>query len=61
MCIACELSFWNLIDALPPEDLERILREQAARFSCEAGEGEPPSAAQPPAPDERNLGVKSRE
>ena len=20
MCIACELSFWNMIDALPPED-----------------------------------------
>jgi hypothetical protein len=60
MCIACELSFWNMIDALPPEDQERILREQAARFSCEAGEGEPPSAAQP-APDERNPGVKSRE
>ena len=36
MCIACELSFWNMIDALPPEDQERILREQAARFACEA-------------------------
>jgi hypothetical protein len=52
MCIACELSFWNMIDALPPEDQERILREQAARFACEAGEGEPPSAPQPNA-DER--------
>ena len=41
MCIACELSFWNMIDALPPEDQERILREQAARFACEADEGEP--------------------
>jgi len=52
MCIACELSFWNMIDALPPEDQERILREQAARFACEAGDGEPPSAVQP-TPDER--------
>ena len=41
MCIACEMSFWNMIDALPPEDQERILREQAARFACEAPESEP--------------------
>ena len=59
MCIACELSFWNMIDALPPEDQERILREQAARFACEAGETEPPSAA--PVTDERKPAVKSRE
>jgi hypothetical protein len=41
MCIACEMSFWNMIDALPPEERERILREQAARFECEAPVGEP--------------------
>jgi len=41
MCIACEMSFWNMIDALPPEDRERILREQAARFECEAPEPAP--------------------
>ena len=35
MCIACELNFWNMIDALPPEDQERVLREQAKRFACE--------------------------
>ena len=39
MCIACELSFWTMIDALPPEDRERILREQAARFACDARDG----------------------
>jgi hypothetical protein len=40
MCIACELGFWSMIDALPPETRERILREQeeAARFACEAPE-----------------------
>ena len=52
MCIACELSFWNMIDALPPEDQERILREQAARFACEAPESEPTPAPQANA-DER--------
>jgi hypothetical protein len=42
MCIACELGFWSMIDALPPETRERILREQeeAARVACEA----PPAA-----------------
>ena len=60
MCIACELSFWNMIDALPPEDQERILREQAARFACETPAVEPPPAPQPNA-DERKPAVKSRE
>ena len=46
MCIACELSFWDMVDALEPEARERILREQAARFACEAPEAELP-AAQP--------------
>jgi len=58
MCIACELSFWNMIDALPPEEQERILRAQAARFACDLGEGEP---AQQPAADERKHAVTSRE
>ena len=35
MCIACEINFWTMIDALPAEDQERILREQAARFACD--------------------------
>ncbi len=50
MCIACEMSFWNMIDALPPEVRERILREQAERFACEAPEPAPADA--PPVPDE---------
>ena len=58
MCIACELSFWNMIDALPPEDQERILREQAKRFACDTGEGEP---APLPAVDDRKPAVTSRE
>jgi hypothetical protein len=49
MCIACELNFWNMIDALPPEERERILREQAEQFSCEASEPPQPQ----PIPDER--------
>jgi hypothetical protein len=51
MCIACEMSFWSMIDALPPEARERLLREQeeAARFACDAPV-EPP--AQQPAEDE---------
>jgi hypothetical protein len=54
MCIACELGFWSMIDALPEEARERILREQreradAARFACDPA----PAAASPPAEDER--------
>jgi hypothetical protein len=58
MCMACEMGFWSMIDALPPEVRERILREQeeAARFACDAPAQEPtadtPSTAQPNA-DER--------
>ena len=44
MCIACEMSFWDMMDALPPEERERILREEAARFACDTPDGE---AAQP--------------
>lgn len=51
MCIACELNFWSMIDALPPELRERILREQAEQFSCEAPQEAAP--AQQPAEDER--------
>ena len=36
MCIACEMGFWDMMDALPTEERERILREEAARFACEA-------------------------
>ena len=52
------MNFWAMVDALPPEDRERILREQAARFACDAAEGEP--SPQPTA-DESKPAVKSRE
>jgi hypothetical protein len=53
MCIACEIGFWNMIDALPPDAQERILREQAERFTCEA-------PAEPTADDRKPI-VTSRE
>jgi hypothetical protein len=51
MCIACELGFLNMLEALSPEERARILREheQAARLSCEAPRQDPA----PPAEDER--------
>ena len=51
MCIACEMAFFDMIEALPPEARERILREQedAAAFACEA----PPAAASQPPEAER--------
>ena len=51
MCIACEMGFWDMVEALPPEARERILREEAARvnapFACE-----PEDAPASPAPEE---------
>ncbi len=54
MCIACEMNFWSMLDALPPEARERILRAQleTERLACEA----PPAQtapAPPPSEDER--------
>ena len=52
MCIACEMAFLDMFEALPPEERERILREEAARFTCEA-EPQPPavqSAEEEPKP-----------
>jgi hypothetical protein len=51
MCIACELGFWNMMDALPPEVRERILREQekAAQFACDAPAEMPQTNSQMPA------------
>jgi hypothetical protein len=47
--MACELGFWSMIDALPPEARERILRQQeeAARFACEAPQDEAPRKDEP--------------
>ena len=49
MCIACELGFLSMLDALSPEERERILRQHdaATRMACDA----PPEAA-PPSKDE---------
>jgi hypothetical protein len=45
MCIACEMGFWDMVDALPPETRERVLREEAARlnapFACDEPEATP--------------------
>ena len=39
MCIACEMGFWDMVEALSPEVRERILREEAERraapISCD--------------------------
>ena len=47
MCIACEMGFWDMVEALPPETRERILREEAARqsapFGCDVPEADAPS------------------
>ena len=49
MCIACEMGFWDMVEALSPEMRERILREEAARraapISCD-------TPASQPTPDE---------
>jgi hypothetical protein len=52
MCIACEMNFWSMLDALPPEARERILRAQleTERLACDAP---PAQAAPPPSEDER--------
>jgi len=53
MCIACEIAFMDMLDALSPAERERILRENAqAQFSCEAPTDEPKPAPQQ-TPDER--------
>ena len=44
MCIACEMAFMEMFDALEPAEQERILRERAARFACEATESPPVEA-----------------
>ena len=52
MCIACEIAFMDMLDALSPEERARILREnaEAAKFACETPPAEPASQ---PAEDER--------
>ena len=52
MCIACELGFLNMLEALSPEVRQGILREheEAMRLVCDAP---PQSAAPQPTEDER--------
>jgi len=54
MCIACELGFWSMVDALSPEARARLMQqyENAARLACDMPEGETPKAAAPSEADE---------
>ena len=65
MCIACEFGFWDMLEALPPETRERVLREQAALLNnpltCDAPEDAPPAEDAPPVEDAQKPIVKSRE
>ena len=36
MCIACEMGFLDMLEALAPEERERILREQFAGYTTGA-------------------------
>jgi hypothetical protein len=51
MCIACEMGFWGMVEAMSPEAREQFLREQAERFACDAPETAPPTIE--PGKDER--------
>jgi hypothetical protein len=52
MCIACEMAFFDMIEAMTPEARERFLREQeeAARFACDPA---PAVSPEQPAEGER--------
>ena len=41
MCIACEMAFLDMLEALPPEERERILREQFSAYSAGPAPGAP--------------------
>lgn len=52
MCMACEMGFWAMIDALSPDERERYLRrlreqEEAARFACDEPVPAVPAAGPP--------------
>ncbi len=48
MCMACEFGFWDMLETLPPEARERVLREQAALMdkplACDAPDNALPVA-----------------
>jgi hypothetical protein len=50
MCIACEIAFMDILNAVSPEERARILRENAERMACDAPPSEPPAE---PSKDER--------
>jgi len=52
MCIACEMGFWGMVEAMSPEAREQFLREQAERFACDAA-GQAVSPTIEPGKDER--------
>ncbi len=52
MCIACEMGFWDMVEALPPEARERVLREEAARVNAPFACDEPDAKPSPSTPDE---------
>jgi len=45
MCIACEMGFWDMVEALPPETREQMLRDEIVRrdaaFACDAPDAPP--------------------
>ena len=47
MCIACEMGFWGMVEAMSPEAREQFLREQAERFGCDAPDESAPRSDQP--------------
>jgi len=47
MCIACEMGFWDMVEALSPEMRERILHEEAARRAAPIACDVPTSQATP--------------
>ena len=57
MYMACEMGFWDMVDALPPEAREKFLREQAAElnepFACDVPEEAGPAVVASPGQDER--------
>jgi hypothetical protein len=54
MCIACEMGFWGMVEAMSPQAREQYLREQAERFACDAPpQAEPQTELQPEEPRNR--------
>jgi hypothetical protein len=47
MCIACEMGFWGMVEAMSPEAREQLLREQAERFACDVAEQTVPPTIEP--------------